>query len=58
MTSACQKMSLQTDRGIGNQCGRDISTEFEYNGNWMQHVSTMSPLCVQVETFAFLPMMI
>lgn len=35
-----EKMNLQTDAVIGNQCGREEITEFEYNGHRMQYVST------------------
>ncbi len=34
------KMNLQTDALIGNQCGREAITEFEYNGNRMRYIST------------------
>lgn len=35
-----ERMNLQTDAIIGNQCGREEVTEFEYNGHRIRLVST------------------
>lgn len=35
-----EKMNIQTDAVIGNQCDRDDLDKFEYNGHTMQMVST------------------
>lgn len=35
-----ERMNLQTDAVIGNQCGREEVMEFEYNGHRIQFVST------------------
>ena len=35
-----EKMNLRTDAIIGNQCGRDEITEFEYNGHKIRYICT------------------
>lgn len=35
-----EKMNLRTDAIIGNQCGMDELTEFEYNGHIIQYISS------------------